>query len=176
MTPLRITVLGSGTSSGIPTIGCSCEVCLSTDPRDKRLRPSVLLQYDDRNVMIDTGPDFRTQVLRHKIQHLDAVLYTHAHADHILGLDDVRPFNYFQKSTIPLYATDETFAIIRRVFAYAVNNCERGDDDFARGQGSDQTDANLPVEPQRPDQGFHDVPDGSCKALGDGRRLTAIER
>ena len=105
MTPLRLTVLGSGSSSGIPTIGCSCEVCLSTDPRDKRLRPSVLLQYDDRNVMIDTGPDFRTQVLRHQIKHLDAVLYTHAHADHILGLDDVRPFNYFQKSTIPLYAT-----------------------------------------------------------------------
>ncbi len=124
MTPLRITVLGSGTSSGVPTIGCSCEVCLSTDPRDKRLRPSVLLQYDDRNVMIDTGPDFRTQVLRHDVKRLDAVLYTHAHADHILGLDDVRPFNYFQKSTIPLYATEETFAIIRRVFAYAFEEGE----------------------------------------------------
>jgi len=119
MTPLRITVLGSGTSSGVPTIGCSCEVCLSTDPRDKRLRPSVLLQYDDRNVMIDTGPDFRAQVLRIGLQRLDAVLYTHAHADHILGLDDVRPYNYFQKSTIPLYATEETFDIIRRVFSYA---------------------------------------------------------
>lgn len=119
MSSLRITVLGSGTSSGIPTIGCPCEVCASTDPRDKRLRPSVLLQYEDRNVVIDTTPDFRAQVLRIGLRSLDAVVYTHAHADHILGLDDVRPFNYFQKSTIPLYATEDTFTIIRRVFAYA---------------------------------------------------------
>lgn len=122
MTPVRITVLGSGTSSGVPTIGCGCEVCLSGDPRDKRLRPSVLLQYGGRNVLIDTTPDFRAQALRTGITRLDAVLYTHAHADHILGLDDVRPFNYFQKSTIPLYATEETFAIIRRVFAYAFSD------------------------------------------------------
>lgn len=119
MSSLRITVLGSGTSSGVPTIGCPCEVCASTDPRDKRLRPSVLLQYEDRNVVIDTTPDFRAQILRAGLRNLDAIVYTHAHADHILGLDDVRPFNYFQKSTIPLYATEETFAIIRRVFAYA---------------------------------------------------------
>jgi phosphoribosyl 1,2-cyclic phosphate phosphodiesterase len=119
MSSLRITVLGSGTSSGVPTIGCPCEVCASTDPRDKRLRPSVLLQYEDRNVVIDTTPDFRAQILRAGLRNLDAVVYTHAHADHILGLDDVRPFNYFQKSNIPLYATEETFAIIRRVFAYA---------------------------------------------------------
>jgi phosphoribosyl 1,2-cyclic phosphate phosphodiesterase len=116
---MRITVLGSGTSSGVPTIGCRCEVCRSTDPRDKRLRPSVLLQYDGRNVLVDTTPDFREQVLRAGLERLDAILYTHAHADHILGLDDVRPFNFFQKSSIPLYATEETFAIIRRVFAYA---------------------------------------------------------
>jgi phosphoribosyl 1,2-cyclic phosphate phosphodiesterase len=119
MSSLRITVLGSGTSSGVPTIGCTCDVCLSPDPRDKRLRPSVLLQYEDRNVIIDTTPDFRAQVLRLALRNLDDVVYTHAHADHILGLDDVRPFNYFQKSTIPLYATQETFAIIKRVFAYA---------------------------------------------------------
>lgn len=116
---VKITVLGSGTSSGVPTIGCDCEVCLSPDPRDKRLRPSVLLQYGGRNVLIDTTPDFRTQILRAGVRRLDAVLYTHAHADHILGLDDVRPFNFFQKDTIPLYATEETFAVIRRVFCYA---------------------------------------------------------
>src|SRR5262245_30785001 len=110
----QITVLGSGTSSGVPTIGCKCEVCRSTDPRDKRTRPSILIRYKDiekdacRNVVIDTTPDFRTQILRAGIERLDAILYTHAHADHILGLDDVRPFNYFQKESIPVYATDET--------------------------------------------------------------------
>ena len=82
---IKITVLGSGTSSGVPTIGCTCEVCSSTDPRDKRLRPSILLQYDGRNVVIDTTPDFRQQVLRVGLSRLDAILYTHAHADHILG-------------------------------------------------------------------------------------------
>jgi phosphoribosyl 1,2-cyclic phosphate phosphodiesterase len=117
--PLRITVLGSGTSSGVPTIGCRCEVCRSSDPRDKRLRPSVLVQYDGRNILVDTTPDFREQVLRIGLERLDAILYTHAHADHILGLDDVRPFNFFQKSPIPLYATEATFSVIRRVFAYA---------------------------------------------------------
>ncbi|MEO5923737.1 MAG: MBL fold metallo-hydrolase [Bryobacteraceae bacterium] len=120
----RITVLGSGTSSGVPTLACPCEVCHSTDPRDKRLRPSVLLQYSGKNVVIDTTPDFRAQALRAGIGRLDAVLYTHAHADHILGLDDVRPFNFFQKATIPLYATEATFAIIRRVFSYAFEEGE----------------------------------------------------
>jgi phosphoribosyl 1,2-cyclic phosphate phosphodiesterase len=121
---VQIVVLGSGTSAGVPVIGCQCEVCLSADPRDKRLRPSVLLRYAGRNVVIDTTPDFRTQILRAGIVRLDAVLYTHAHADHILGLDDVRPFNYFQKETIPLYATEETFAVIRRVFCYAFEESE----------------------------------------------------
>ena len=87
-------------------------MCLSTDPRDKRLRPSILVRYDNRNILIDTTPDFRQQILRTGIERLDAILYTHAHADHILGLDDVRPFNYRQREPIPLYATPEVLAVI----------------------------------------------------------------
>ena len=115
---LRITVLGSGTSSGVPTIGCSCPVCLSKDPRDNRLRPSILLSSEQGNIVIDTTPDFRAQVLRAKVSRLDAIVYTHGHADHVLGLDDVRPFNYHQGSTIPIYAFPETLAIVRRMFEY----------------------------------------------------------
>jgi len=102
---LRITVLGSGTSMGVPTIGCHCEVCTSNDPRDNRLRPSILLRYGGRNVLIDTTPDFRTQALRAKINRLDAILFTHEHADHIMGLDDVRPFNFRQKGAIPIFGS-----------------------------------------------------------------------
>src|SRR5579864_2293446 len=107
---VKITVLGSGTSVGVPTIGCHCAVCTSTDPRDNRLRPSVLVSYGGRNVLIDTTPDFRTQALRARIERLDAVVFTHHHADHIMGLDDVRPFNFRQKDGIPIYASEETMA------------------------------------------------------------------
>src|SRR5690348_9295927 len=92
-----ILVLGSGTSIGIPMIGCRCKTCTSNDPRDKRLRPSVLLKLGRHRVLIDTGPDFRAQALNYKIDRIDAVLFTHSHADHILGIDDLRPFNYMQK-------------------------------------------------------------------------------
>jgi phosphoribosyl 1,2-cyclic phosphate phosphodiesterase len=122
---LKITVLGSGTSSGVPTIGCTCDVCHSTDPRDKRLRPSILIQRGDVNVVIDSTPDFRAQVLRAGIDHLDAVVYTHAHADHIFGLDDIRPFNFRQKAHIPIYAHEPTFRVIRRVFDYVFDIRER---------------------------------------------------
>jgi phosphoribosyl 1,2-cyclic phosphate phosphodiesterase len=114
----KITVLGSGTSVGVPTIGCHCNVCTSSDPRDQRLRPSVLVSFEGRNVLIDTTPDLRTQALRAKISHLDAVLFTHSHADHVMGLDDVRPFNYRQKGPLPIYASEPTMAAIVRCFPY----------------------------------------------------------
>jgi phosphoribosyl 1,2-cyclic phosphate phosphodiesterase len=115
---LTITVLGSGTSVGVPTLCCPCEVCHSDDPRDQRLRPSVALRWDGHCVVIDTGPDFRQQALRAQLPRIDAVLYTHGHADHILGLDDLRPFNYTQHEIIPVYGSEETMKIIRRVFDY----------------------------------------------------------
>ncbi|MBK5291640.1 MAG: MBL fold metallo-hydrolase [Acidobacteriia bacterium] len=117
--PLRITVLGSGTSVGVPTIGCHCAVCQSEDPRDNRLRPSVLLRYNGQTVLVDTTPDFRQQALRARIERIDAILYTHWHADHIMGLDDVRPFNFRQKGTIPIYGSDQTLLSIRNCFGYA---------------------------------------------------------
>lgn len=116
---LKIIVLGSGTSAGIPTVACPCAVCSSTDPRDNRLRPSVLLQYAGRNVLIDTTPDFRQQALRTGIRYLDAVLFTHSHADHIMGLDDVRPFNFRRTEPIPIYGDEQTLGAIRNAFRYA---------------------------------------------------------
>lgn len=121
---LIITVLGSGTSVGVPTIGCHCAVCTSEDPRDKRLRPSIMVRYGGRNVLIDTTPDFRQQVLRAGIERLDAILYTHAHADHIMGLDDVRPFNFRQSGPIPVYGSEFTIAAIHRCFPYIFDAAE----------------------------------------------------
>jgi len=114
-----LTVLGSGTSMGVPTIGCSCAVCRSSDARDRRLRPSVLINYDDHGVLIDSTPDFRTQALRENVRELDAVFYTHAHADHILGLDDLRPISYLHKpGKLPLYAKPEVVHFLRNMFSY----------------------------------------------------------
>jgi riboflavin kinase/FMN adenylyltransferase len=120
--PLRVTVLGSGTSMGVPTLGCPCRVCRSTDPHDKRLRPSLLLSRGGQNVVIDTTPDFRQQALRVSLDRLDAILLTHGHADHILGFDDIRPFNLRQRCALPVYSNEETFRIIRRVFAYVFDD------------------------------------------------------
>lgn len=103
---------------GVPTLACHCAVCKSTDPKDNRMRPSVLLEYSGRAVVIDTTPDFRSQALRIKLERLDAVLYTHGHADHILGLDDVRPYNGKQHSTVPIYGSPETLSTLRRQFSY----------------------------------------------------------
>lgn len=115
---LKITVLGSGTSMGVPTIGCDCGVCTSPDPRDNRLRPSILVTVNGRNILIDTTPDFRTQALRARIRRVDAILFTHEHADHIMGLDDVRPFNFLQREGIPIYGSPEVLERIRRSFQY----------------------------------------------------------
>lgn len=120
--PLRITVLGSGTSMGVPSLGCRCRVCTSSDPRDNRMRPSVLLSRGPRNVVIDTTPDFRSQALRAGLTRLDAVIFTHAHADHILGFDDIRPFNMRQKEALPVYGSPETLAVLQRTFAYVFDD------------------------------------------------------
>lgn len=131
-----LTVLGSGTSMGVPTIGCQCAVCTSADPHDCRTRPSIMVQWDDQHpiapttgaletprhtVLIDTTPDFRQQAIREGIRRIDAVLYTHGHADHILGLDDVRPLS-FPRITgggkVPLFASDNTARVLRNVFRY----------------------------------------------------------
>jgi phosphoribosyl 1,2-cyclic phosphate phosphodiesterase len=114
----RLTVLGSGTSMGVPTIGCDCAVCHSSDPRDRRTRPSVLVEYDGKSVLIDTTPDFREQAIREGISKLDAVLYTHAHADHILGIDDLRPLSFHRSNKIPLYAQPEAAEFLRHMFRY----------------------------------------------------------
>jgi phosphoribosyl 1,2-cyclic phosphate phosphodiesterase len=114
----RLTVLGSGTSMGVPTIGCDCAVCRSSDPRDRRTRPSVLLEYNDKIVLIDTTPDFREQAIREHIRNIDAVLYTHTHADHILGIDDLRPLSFRRPEKIPLYAQPEAAKFIRNMFSY----------------------------------------------------------
>lgn len=116
---MKITFLGTGTSQGVPVIACDCEVCLSKNEKDKRLRSSILIEDKDKVVVIDTGPDFRQQMLRENVQQLDAVVFTHEHKDHIAGLDDVRAFNFKQKKDMDIYATPETQTALIREFHYA---------------------------------------------------------
>ena len=111
-------ILGSGTSMGVPTLGCDCPVCTSPDPRDIRLRPSAAIVWESHHVIIDTGPDFRTQAINHRIGNVDAVFYTHSHADHILGMDDLRPLSFKGTEKIPLYADDPTAEVLETIFAY----------------------------------------------------------
>ncbi|HUB52910.1 MAG TPA: MBL fold metallo-hydrolase [Terracidiphilus sp.] len=122
-----LTFFGTGTSMGVPTLGCACAVCTSSDPHDRRSRPSVMIAFADpesqspRVVVIDTGPDFREQALRAGVTRVDAVFYTHAHADHILGMDDLRPLSFAaakRSGPIPLFATPDTIAVLKRIFDY----------------------------------------------------------
>jgi phosphoribosyl 1,2-cyclic phosphate phosphodiesterase len=115
---MRVTFLGTGTSVGVPAVGCDCDTCLSPDPRDKRLRASVLIEHNGRNVLIDASTDFRQQALRSGIDQLEAILFTHAHADHCFGLDDARPL-MFRQGPLACFATDVTWKGLRRIYAYA---------------------------------------------------------
>ena len=128
---MKITVLGSGTSHGVPSIGCDCAVCRSSDPRDLRLRPSILIEVSDgpanafassvRSILVDTSTDLREQALRSDVRRVDAILFTHSHADHVMGLDDVRRYNQMQKGAIPCYADEGTLANLRSMFSYVFN-------------------------------------------------------
>jgi phosphoribosyl 1,2-cyclic phosphate phosphodiesterase len=113
-----LTFLGTGTSMGVPTLGCDCAVCTSTDPRNRRTRPSIRLAYNGHTVLIDTGPDFHAQALREGVRRVDAVLYTHGHADHVMGFDDLRPLSFHAKGNLPIYADDATATSIERIFEY----------------------------------------------------------
>ena len=151
---MKFTLLGTGTSTGVPSIGCECETCTSEDPRDKRLRVSVLVEHDGRRVLVDTSSDFRQQALRQGIKHLDAVLVTHCHADHIFGLDDIRPLN-FRHGALGVYANDRAWRDIRRIFQYVFEPSHFG--------------GGLPqVNP-------HTVHHGAAFCLGPDLRVTPVE-
>jgi len=122
----RVTILGSGTSHGVPMIGCTCPTCTSTDPRDTRTRPSIYLEVPGGpSLLVDTSSDLRQQALRHRLARVDAILYTHCHADHVFGLDDVRRFNLLQGSAIPCFADAQTLADLRRTFWYVFDGLAR---------------------------------------------------
>jgi phosphoribosyl 1,2-cyclic phosphate phosphodiesterase len=123
---MRVTFLGTGTSTGVPVLTCSCEVCRSDDPRDRRLRPSVLLEWDGASILIDTSTDLRQQALALPIRRVDAVLYTHHHADHILGLDELRLFNWRQKGAVPVYGRADTLQALARTFWYVFEDVQVG--------------------------------------------------
>lgn len=123
---LSVTFLGTGTSTGVPVLTCDCPTCSSTDPRDARSRPSILLEWDGASVLIDTSTDLRAQALKVPLRRVDAVLFTHAHADHILGLDELRLYNWRQGGPIPAYGSRETLAALRRTFWYAFEDVQRG--------------------------------------------------
>lgn len=116
---MKVTFLGTGTSQGVPVIGCTCEVCRSLDFRDKRLRTSILIEVAEQTFIIDTGPDFRQQMLREQVRRIDAVIFTHAHRDHTAGLDDVRAYNFLQQMDMPIYGTAQVLEQLKVEYAYA---------------------------------------------------------
>lgn len=116
---MKITFLGTGTSQGVPVIACNCRVCTSPDKKNNRLRSSIFVESEIGNIVVDTTPDFRYQMLRAHVQHLEAVLITHSHKDHIAGMDDIRAFNYFQQKPIDIYATEFSQSVIMKEFSYA---------------------------------------------------------
>ncbi len=119
---MKLTFLGSGTSQGVPVIGCDCKICSSLDFRDKRLRSSVHIEDGDTSIIVDSGPDFRQQVLRERIRKMDALLFTHEHKDHTAGMDDIRSFNFLQKKDMPVYARKSVIEQLKREFAYIFEN------------------------------------------------------
>ncbi len=123
---MRVTFLGTGTSTGVPALTCACPVCRSQDPRDRRLRPSAWLRWGEASVLIDTSSDLRQQALTHGIERLDAILYTHAHADHILGLDDIRMYNWRRQGAVPVYGTAATLDGLARTFWYVFSEVPEG--------------------------------------------------
>ncbi|WP_181308471.1 MBL fold metallo-hydrolase [Rufibacter sp. XAAS-G3-1] len=119
---MKITFLGSGTSQGVPVIGCECEVCRSLDYRDKRLRVSILVEVEGKSLIVDAGPDFRQQMLRERVKRVDAVLFTHEHKDHTAGLDDIRAYNFMQHLDMPLYADQRVLHQLQQEFSYIFTN------------------------------------------------------
>lgn len=115
---MKVTFLGTGTSQGVPVIACECEVCTSASTFDKRLRTSILIESDDKTIVIDSGPDFRQQMLRERVMHLDAIVFTHEHKDHVAGMDDIRAFNYKQQGAVDIYADHRVQSALKREFPY----------------------------------------------------------
>ncbi len=151
---MKLTFLGTGTSTGVPSIGCECETCTSDDPRDKRLRVSIIIEHGGSTVLVDTSADFRQQALRYGLKHLDAVLITHCHADHIFGLDDIRPLN-FRFGALGVYANDRAWVDIKRIFKYIF-------EPSYYGGGLPEVIANV-VEP------------GASFCVGNGLEITPLE-